>query len=334
MKTFIIILILAGALIYAFNLTNQLFWDDTDWIARNQFVHELSFSNVGKWFSEQVLGGIGLDSNYYRPVLMATFALNYAVGGVSPVGYHLFSNALHIANSVLLFFFLNALFKKKWVAWIAALIFLLHPLQTEAVAYISGRGDPLSVFWMLLALIFFLRGKRIAPLILLVLALLSRESAIIFPFLIMIVSICSERDAFLRSLKKSFLRTLPYFGIVVFYGILRLTVLNFDNTLNFYAAQNIYTESFFIRMYTFMGVLLEYLKLLLAPLHLHMDRVPVVYTAFSFWQVYVPFFAIIIFAAILSIYLKRCSKKSENNSIIWFFAAAWFFIGLGPTSGI
>ena len=74
-----------------------------------------------------------------------------------------------------------------------------------------------------------------------------------------------SRERFIKSLKQSFVKALPYFSIVFVYGVLRLTVLNFDNTLNFYSKANLYTESFWSGCIP-LNVLLTYAKLLILPL--------------------------------------------------------------------
>src|SRR3989344_4642621 len=262
----VFLLIAVGFFVYAFNLHNGLFWDDDDWIINNNFVHNISWGNIKFWFSENVLAGIGLKSNYYRPALFFTLALNYVIAGIKPLIWHLTSNLLHIANGVLIFSILYLVSSKKLVAFLTALIFLIHPLQTEAVTYISGRGDPLGVFFMLLTLWLFIKSQevfsikyKVLSIIFLVLALFSRETAIIFPMLLMVfyISFLSPTLTFWTSFKKSFLKVLPYFVIVVIYGILRLTVLNFNNTLNFYQQSNVYSENLYVRLFTFMHVLAD-----------------------------------------------------------------------------
>lgn len=315
----IMVIIVAGFSVFAFNLNNPLFWDDIDWIVNNPFVHSFSWENVKNWFTQNILAGIGLSSNYYRPFLLFTFTLNYFFGGDSPFGYHLLSNALHISNAILIFLILFSVFKNKFISFWTSLIWLVHPLQTEAVTYVSGRGDPLNVFFMLLILYLWINniasryektmdnrpahqsfsdklpfGKKaelargghhkpvmLITLVLLVLALLSRETAVIFPFLFMIFYISFiSKEYFLSSLKTAFIKTIPYFGVVFFYGILRLTVLNFENTLNFYSRSNPYADSFLVRMYTFMNILWTYAKLMIVPLGQHMERSATVYTYF------------------------------------------------------
>src|SRR3989344_1241940 len=192
----VLVLIAIGSFIYAFNLNNGLFWDDDDWIINNNSVHSISWDNIKFWFSNDVLAGVGLKSNYYRPFLFFTFALNWVISGAKPSLWHLVSNSTHIANAILVFL----LFRKyvgNLVSFLTALFFIVHPLNTEAVTYISGRGDPLSVFFMLLALYLWMTdiASRLSTgftwiktlsLAALVLAILSRETGVIFPFLLMV----------------------------------------------------------------------------------------------------------------------------------------------------
>ncbi|KKS88141.1 MAG: hypothetical protein A3G02_01370 [Candidatus Yanofskybacteria bacterium RIFCSPLOWO2_12_FULL_44_13b] len=336
----IAVLMIAAGFVYFFNLNNKLFWDDSDWIINNIFVHEFSWTNIKFWFTHDVLAGVGLQSNYYRPFLFLTFALNYIVAGAQPLFWHLTSNFIHIANAILVFFLLRGLelgiskSQKTAVAFLTALIFSIHPLQTEAVTYISGRGDLLVVFFMLLSLLFFDKAGTkylFLSLLSLILALLSRETAIIFPLLALVyyVSFRSE-GRFIRSIKQGLIKLWPYFAVVFIYGILRLTVLNFQNTLNFYSAPNAYSENLLYRIFTFMHVLVDYFKLLLVPIGLHMERSMTVNTSLFQWPVWL---GAGITAGILGIgYFFY--KKNITYFRIWLFGWGVFFIGLGPVSGI
>src|SRR3990167_9621947 len=128
----IVVLIVISGFIYSFNLNNQLFWDDEDWIIRNNFVHTISWDNIKFWLTHNTLAGVGLKSNYYRPFLFFTFAVNYVISGIKPLSYHLLSNLIHIANGVFVYSILYFVLRKKTIAFIVALLFLIHPLQTEA----------------------------------------------------------------------------------------------------------------------------------------------------------------------------------------------------------
>src|SRR3989338_4477566 len=161
----IAILIIVGSFIYSFNLSNKLFWDDDDWIINNNFVHTISWDNIKFWLTHNTLGGVGLKSNYYRPFLFFTFTLNYVAAGIKPLSYHLTSNFIHIFNGILVFWLLKRFDlgiskgRPLTVAFLTSLIFLIHPLQTEAITYISGRGDALVAMFMLLALLFFYKSE-------------------------------------------------------------------------------------------------------------------------------------------------------------------------------
>jgi len=351
----ILILILAGGFVYAFNLNNGLFWDDDDWIINNNFVHTISWDNIKFWLTHNTLAGVGLKSNYYRPFLFFTFAFNYMVAGIQPFFWHLTNNLIHVANAVMIFFLLRR-FSGRLVAFLTALIFTVHPLQTEAITYISGRGDSLAVFFMLLSLVFYLKSKlhgspvqqgcrviwwKVASIVSLALAILSRENSIIFPFLLMIFYIAFLSDqgstflkiqgrTFLSSLKKAFKEALPYFGLVLIYGILRLTILNFQNTLNFYATPNLYSENLLYRLFTFMHVLADYFRLLLVPLGLHMERSMTVHTSLLQWPVWL---GVLIILFILSV-LLWLYKKNHPDFKAWLFGWGWFFAALAPVSGI
>src|SRR3989338_6008883 len=155
----IITLIVVAGFIYSFNLNDPLFWDDDDWIVNNSFVHDVTWSNIKFWFTENTLAGVGLKSNYYRPFLFLTFAANYMVAGVKPLVYHLTSNFIHIFNGILVFWLIREVFKRRLLAFLVSILFLIHPLQTEAITYISGRGDALVAMFMLLALLVFAKNQ-------------------------------------------------------------------------------------------------------------------------------------------------------------------------------
>ncbi|MEK9157917.1 MAG: hypothetical protein AAB638_01900, partial [Patescibacteria group bacterium] len=154
--SYLVVLFGLGALLYSFNIHNNLFWDDVDWILNNPSVHAFNWANIKYIFTHDALAGVGLASNYYRPFLFLTFLGNYVISDSSPVLYHVVSNLIHIGNGILIFYLLSRWLSNKRIAFLVALIFIIHPLQTEAVSYISGRGDSLSIFFILIGIISFL----------------------------------------------------------------------------------------------------------------------------------------------------------------------------------
>jgi len=354
------ILFVVGIFVYSFNLHNSLFWDDDEWIVNNIFVHEMSWSNIKFWFSNNTLAGVGLKSNYYRPFLFFTFTFNYIISGIKPLVYHLTSNAIHIFNAILVFWLIRIALntrsdlesskRSNLIAFLTAMFFLIHPLQTEAITYISGRGDSLAAMFMLLGLLFFYKSEitksKLVPyllsLVALILGLLSRETAIIFPFLALALYISTlSGDRFLKSIKIGIVKTWPYFVVVIVYGILRLTTLNFLNTLNFYLEPNIYSENLSVRMFTFLPILWEYLKLLLAPIGLHMERGATIYTSLFQWPVWAIFLGLVgLLVWLWCLYKRERETGAQRVAVqprhwgVWFLGVFWFFVTLSPVSGI
>ncbi|MBI2670142.1 MAG: tetratricopeptide repeat protein [Candidatus Yanofskybacteria bacterium] len=386
-KQFLPILILVGVAfaIYAFNLNGQLFWDDDDWIKGNIFVHD--FSHLKEIFTQNILSGFGLNSNYYRPLLLLSFAVNYAIGGIKPLVYHLVSNGFHLANGVLVFSILYLVFRRRLPAFLAALFFLIHPLQTEAVTYVSGRGDPMSVFFMLLAIWFFIKTEscttsqvvqgdkwwirlmhdlrcraiwRFFSLFSLILAILSRETAVLLPPLLMIFYISFlaplevgrvirpqvlmglSSEGFWKSFRAALLKTSYFWVISAGYFVLRLTVLNFKNTLNFYSQASDYSQHLSYRLFTFGHVFVEYFKLIFVPVGLHMERDLPLKTSLFQWPVWLAVIIVVLIVWVgIVLYKKgRVFKLTTSDVVvtsdvrIWFFGWGWFFIGLAPVSGI
>jgi len=168
-------------LLYVNTLGHEVVFDDVTLIQQNPQVQQLD------WLSIVWKGG-------YRPVRTLTYAFNYALDGENPAGYHLFNVLLHACNVILVFFFLWLLTRSKIVAGVAGLVYAVHPLQTAAVAYVSGRKDLLAAFFLLLGFTLYLmfrrnRTKRQLGLVYLcfLLAVLSKEVALVFPALLLLI---------------------------------------------------------------------------------------------------------------------------------------------------
>ncbi|MFQ5736829.1 MAG: hypothetical protein ACE5GY_08205 [Thermodesulfobacteriota bacterium] len=155
------------------------------------------------------LGNIGRVLWNTRGVTYATFALNYALGGPGPFGFHAVNTAVHIINSVLAYFILLATFgllgwetpRSRMVAAFSALLFALHPVQTQAVTYIIQRMESLSATFYLAALLLFIKGaaastpaKKAALWGLTglsyVLSFYSKETAITLPAVVLLYDFC------------------------------------------------------------------------------------------------------------------------------------------------
>ena len=106
----VLILFLAGIAAYGNTAKNGLFWDDDEFITRNAYIR--SFRYLPQWFSQPLTAGAGVNSNYFRPLLQLSFAIDYKLWGLWPAGYHLENMLWHTAAAILLYIFLKELLRK------------------------------------------------------------------------------------------------------------------------------------------------------------------------------------------------------------------------------
>jgi tetratricopeptide (TPR) repeat protein len=169
------ILLAAVALIYGNIVVNQFVLDDELYIARNAQVVEPSLHGL---FTPNIVTSV------FRPVTFATFALNWAISGAHPFAYHLLNLILHAATTWLLYILLQQLLgasdDARNIAFVAALLYAVHPIHTEAVAWAVGRAEVLAAGFLFAAWILHLRDRPYASLACFALALLSKESAVAF----------------------------------------------------------------------------------------------------------------------------------------------------------
>jgi tetratricopeptide (TPR) repeat protein len=130
-------------------------------------------------------------SVFYRPIVTCLWAFNYAVFGGSAWGWHLLSILIHVAVTFLVFVVLREVTDRKWLSGIAAILFAVHPVHVEAIAWASGVADALLALFALSSFYFYLRYRKEDRLYLLalsaglyVMALFSKETALVLPLLI------------------------------------------------------------------------------------------------------------------------------------------------------
>lgn len=357
-KWAVLLLILAGFIAYGNTLKNGLFWDDDEFIKRNEFIR--SFSQWPNWFGQPLTMGAGVNSNYYRPLLMASFTIDYHLWGLWPAGYH-FENILwHTTAAILIFIFLTELLRNfrpptggsnfklaKLIAFATALLWLVHPAHVEAVTYANSRGDSMATVFILLSLILWMKNKIKGSAITFILALLSKEFAIVTPGLVFLVE--SLRGAPATRQSRLIPKIKPFLIMCIIasiYILLRLTVLNFQNTLNFYGVDAAkadqtqpltrYATSLPVRLMTFLKVLPIYAGILIWPNDLHMERTVEIATTLSDQAVLASLIVVatIIAVSITILYQGPALRSKAGPLLIVPFATAWIFISILPVSGL
>jgi tetratricopeptide (TPR) repeat protein len=133
-----------------------LHWDDSIYIVKNPAIRDLSWENVQRWLTRPYFGN-------YAPLTLASYALDYAFSGLKPLGYHLTDVLLHAGAAVFALAFFRRLLGPGWPSLVGALLFALHPVQVESVAWASQRKSTLAMFFLLPALLLFLRHRDRTP---------------------------------------------------------------------------------------------------------------------------------------------------------------------------
>ncbi len=176
---------LAALLAYAASLGAAFQFDDYNVIVQNPAVHGWGA------LAEELSRGL-------RPVLKLSYTLSWTLGGGEPHAFHAFNVVVHALNAVLLYF-IGLRLAARWrpglenAVLFAALVFALHPVQTEAVTYASGRSVSLAACFCLGALLVYLRsGPLWASLGLFALACGTRETALILPALLLLLELTSS----------------------------------------------------------------------------------------------------------------------------------------------
>jgi protein O-mannosyl-transferase len=188
------IVALLAAIAFVPALGGEFIFDDRRLIAENANVH--SFSGWASWFTGAFGSGGELPRqgerlSYYRPLVSASYALDWALGGGSPLAFHASNLVWHAAASMLAFLALLRWLGSAPLALAGALVFALHPTKAESAAWISGRADSMCAVWMLLAArgaAWRFAGRRRSgvalELVASLAAYLTKESAVVLPALI------------------------------------------------------------------------------------------------------------------------------------------------------
>jgi protein O-mannosyl-transferase len=180
-------------------------WDDAKNLVENQNFRGFTWSHLRWMFTTFHLG-------HYQPLSWLTFSLDYLLWGMQPFGYHLTNILLHCANAVLFYFItlrllaiaaapVSSAVVLKLAAGFAALVFAIHPLRVESVAWATERRDVLSGFFLLLTVLSYLKalgletnrssGRRwmFLSVAFYVLSLLSKASGMTLPLVLLVLDV-------------------------------------------------------------------------------------------------------------------------------------------------
>jgi hypothetical protein len=197
-----------------------------------------SAGGVLRTFAQPLFAGTAFVEHhlYFRPVVGLTFGADWALWGLHAPGYHLTNVLIHLANVALVFALALELIGELRTAWIAALLFGLHPIHEAVVPAIVRRQDSLAAMFVLASLVLYFRGARrpgrsrgctALSLAAFALALLSKELAILVPLLVFAGAWIFELPAGAgsRSWARAARATVPYAAVALVYVLWRTWVL-------------------------------------------------------------------------------------------------------------
>ena len=188
-------------------------YDDQNLIVNNHRIRSLSPDSIAKMFVPEVRGN-------YQPLRTLSYAIDYAVWGMRPFGFQIVNVLLH-ALTVIGVWLLARKLATEPVAFLAALIFAVHPMRVESVTWMSARKDVLCLAFFLAAMLSHVRfeekGKPIfhaASIVATGLALLSKLTAVTIPVCILFFDICRNGWPRAGDLRKKIVRLLPHVLLV------------------------------------------------------------------------------------------------------------------------
>ena len=253
------ILVFVGVF-YSNSLDNGFHYDDSHSIVENY--HIRSLARIVDFFVDPTTFSREPAMAMYRPVVQTTYALNYALGKYRPLGYHLVNIALHGIAALLFYLVISALTGQRLLGWCGGSFFALHPVQSQAVNYISSRAEILGVVGILAAfyLLVIKKSHRVWALLVFALALLAKSTALALLPLMLIYEWMQAPG------QRRWKAHIPVWGLALAY----LGLIKANGFLSRSMAQEVrpYTE----HLWTQIKALVYYLKLVFMPVGLSVEH--------------------------------------------------------------
>jgi len=273
-------------------------WDDIVYVMNNEMIKDFSLQDFRQIFSSYYMGN-------YHPFTLLSFAADYSWSEMNPYGYHLHNLLLHLINVGLVYWLTWVLTQKKYyLSLLVALLFGIHPMHVESVAWISERKDLLYTFWYLLGLISYLYYIRkghirfyLLGLIAFLFSLLSKAQAVTLPMILLLIDYLYRREIS----RKLILEKIPFFILALLFGIIAIFAQQADNAIN--PVGITWVEALFFGQYSFIVYLIKFL----VPVNLScLHTYPLTPDGSAPWYIYLsPLIFILLFWLILRTWRTR-----------------------------
>jgi tetratricopeptide (TPR) repeat protein len=350
-----LLLILIGVVVRTPALSGQLLWDDNHLIAENPFIRSpvLILEAFRHHLFPDSLGG------HYRPIQTISYIFDYLIWNGNNYGFHLSNVFWHVAGGCLLYRLLQHLLRSlikalpetpsssanllsapiiDTAAFFAALLWMVHPVHSAAIDYVSGRADSLACVFACGGWLLYLRGRRLSRALLrfaayglaassALLAVCSRESGFLWIFLFLCHLFAFDRKATLRAKLVVLASCIAVTGIYA--GLRQLPPRSLTSEATSSPAQS--------RGVLMLRALGDYGQLLLWPANLHMERTIESYDRLDNkveWKNAIPIphltYAGVVFGAVL-LYAAFRPGRARATRV---FGASWFLLAYLPISNL
>lgn len=361
-------------LAYSNSFDSAFHFDDYSSIITHPYIK--SINNIPYFF---YYNGSPLIS---RPVTMATFAVNFAIGGLDPFSYHVMNFFIHLANAIMVYWLMTLTFKTPYFSnqqaavsyqnnaahylpihlfiyspLFIAIMFAVHPIQTQAVVYIVQRAEILSSFFYLLALVLFIkaslprkglgvRGQGVGTamqtytlyaisLVSAILAMGSKEIAMTLPVVILLYDFFFLSEGDIKALSRRWALHLLFFltliPLVYFMGVSLITSFVSTDAVRLpptsiieAGTSSISRQEYFLTQFR---VIWTYIKLLILPINQNLD-----YNYGLSRGLFTPLTTLFGGIGILALLALAVSFFKKQRVMSFFII--WFFLILAPTSSL
>lgn len=313
-----LIMLITSFTTYANSLNNKFVFDDRYLVVKNTFIkHIETLPNIFKYNTFYFAPYD--DTNYYRPIALLSYALDYGIWKLNPFGYHFTNVLFHSISSFLFFYLILMLFNNFNLALLCGILFAIHPLNSSGINFIACRDNLLATSFGLAGIIYYLMFSKshktlhyVLSLMFFSLGLLSKESALLF---VPLIAICAIKNK--ERMIDTFKKLVPFMIVSLFYVSLRYYILRILLTVT----SGGYSLNIPLEILNFFNIVFNYLKLLILPFNLHVMRTTNFITSL--------FTLKSILIVILSIFLFLLFIWSIKNKkdLIW-FGIAWFIISI------
>ncbi|WP_026841465.1 tetratricopeptide repeat protein [Citrifermentans bremense] len=322
----VIVIVTMGAYCSILSHSFQIFWDDAMYITLNDAAKGLSLDHLIKAFATNYAGN-------FAPVHIISYMLDYTIWGADPKGFLLSNIILHTLNGILLYRLLSILDWSRPATLFSVMIFLLHPVQVESVAWISERKNLLAMFFSLLSFISYVihiktgSGGRqkfyVASFVFFTLALLSKSVAVVVPCIFILYDVCMIKRVSWRQL---LLGKVPFLVAAAAMAIITIEFQAHGDVPGAGGGRTAYHGgSPLATGLTMLTVLPRYLKLLFWPTNLSAIYDPAIRVRLD---------AAVLLGGVLCGLLIVLGVLLYIRSRQYFFWYAVFFVGLLPVSQI